>query len=102
MQRMNGMLRTGGQLYLSDVIFEQGNVHKNIEQWIEKLEKAAGPEIRKDVEAHIRREFSTYDWIMDGLFERANFEIVSKTIHEGVVGRYLCRKTADCAAREGV
>ncbi len=91
--RMNGMLVDGGRLYLSDVIFEQDGVVGNIEQWIAKLERAAGPEIRKDVESHIRKEFSTYDWIMDGLLERAGFEITSKTMQGGVVGRYLCRKT---------
>jgi cyclopropane fatty-acyl-phospholipid synthase-like methyltransferase len=90
--RLNKMLKAGGLFYLSDVIFQHNCVHENIERWIEKLEKAAGQEIRKDVEAHIRQEFSTYDWILDGLLERANFEIISKTIHEGVIGHYLCRK----------
>jgi len=92
LQRMNRMLKAGGQLYLSDVIFEQNNVRENIERWIEKLENAAGPGIRKDVESHIRQEFSTYDWIMDGLLDRAGFSIVGKVMREGVVGRYLCRK----------
>jgi len=102
LQRMNGMLKTGGQFYLSDVIFEQKNVRPNIEQFMAKLERAAGPDIRKDVEAHIRQEYSTYDWILDGLLERAGFQIVSKTMHEGVLGRYLCRKTADCAGGAGL
>lgn len=82
--RMNSMLKPGGQLYLSDVIFQQNNVHGNIEQWMKKLEKTAGPEIRKDVEMHIEQEFSTYDWIMDGLLERADFQITLKVMHEGV------------------
>ncbi len=99
--RLNGMLKDGGQLYLSDVVFEQKGVAGNIERWIEKLEKAAGPDIRNDVEAHIRQEFSTYDWILDGLLGRAGFAIVGKTVHEGVVGRYLCRKTADSPAGRG-
>jgi putative AdoMet-dependent methyltransferase len=92
LQRLNGMLKPGGQLYLSDVVFAQKDVHQNIEKFIAKLEGIAGPDIRNDVEAHIRQEFSTYDWIMDGLFERAGFRILSKVIQEGVIGRYLCRK----------
>lgn len=92
LQRLNKMLKTGGQLYLSDIVFEDRNVQKNIEQFIEKLEKVAGSDIRDDVEAHIRQEFSTYDWVMDGLLERANFRITSKVMQEGVIGRYLCRK----------
>jgi putative AdoMet-dependent methyltransferase len=92
LQRLNKMLKVGGQLYLSDIVFEDRNVQENIEQFIEKLEKVAGPDIRDDVEAHIRQEFSTYDWVMDGLLERANFRITSKVMQEGVIGRYLCRK----------
>jgi len=96
LRRMNMMLRSGGLLYVSDVIFEQGNVWEDIERFIAKLETIAGPDIRKDVEAHIRQEYSTYDWIMDGLLERAGFNIVSKVIQEGVIGRYVCRKETEC------
>ncbi len=92
LQRMNRMLKIGGQLYLSDVIFVQRNVPENIENFIEKLGKLAGSDIRKDVEAHIRQEYSTYDWIIDGLLARAGFGIVKKVMQEGVIGRYLCRK----------
>jgi cyclopropane fatty-acyl-phospholipid synthase-like methyltransferase len=92
LQRMNGMLRPGGTLYLSDVIFEQRNVRENIERFIAKLGAMAGPEMKKDVEAHVRKEYSTFDWIMDGLFERAGFRIAGKTMQEGVIGRYICRK----------
>ncbi len=95
LQRMNGMLKPGGTFYLSDVIFEQRNVRRNIEGFIAKLGAMAGPEMRRDVEAHIRQEYSTYDWIMDGLFERAGLRILGKSMHEGVIGRYLCRKEAE-------
>ena len=92
LQRMNKMLKPGGQFSLSDVIFTYENVHGNIEGFIQKLERTAGPAMRSDVEAHIRQEYSTYDWIMDGLLERANFRVVKKEMREGVIGRYLCRK----------
>lgn len=98
LQRMNGMLKPGGTFYLSDVIFEQRNVRENIERFIAKLGTMAGPEMKRDVEAHVRREYSTYDWIMDGLLERTGFRIVSKTMHEGVIGRYVCRKEAETGA----
>lgn len=97
LSRMNKMLKIGGRLYLSDIVFEQRNVQENIEQFIAKLENAAGPGIRGEVEAHISREFSTYDWILDGLLGRAKFRIENKLVQEGVIGRYLCRKEADFA-----
>ncbi len=96
LQRMNTMLKPGGQLYLSDVIFDHRNVQENIEQFIAAMEKAGGPEMRCDIENHIRKEYSTYGWIMEGLFERAGFRIVDKVQLGGVIGRYLCRKEADC------
>jgi hypothetical protein len=43
---------------------------------------------------HIGQEYSTYDWIMDGLIDRAHFQILSKQIQEGIIVRYLCRKEA--------
>lgn len=92
LQRLNGMLKPGGQLFLSDVIFEQEGVHGNIERLIRTLEAKGGEQLRRDMEAHLRSEYSTYDWIMDGLIERGGFEIVSKRMKDGVVGRYLCRK----------
>lgn len=92
LHRLNRMLKPGGQLYLSDIIFEQQNVHENIERLIAVLEKAGGSNIRDDMESHIRNEFSTYDWVMDGLLERAGFEITNKVMQDGVIGRYVCRK----------
>ncbi len=92
LQRLNCMMKVGGHLYLSDVIFSADNIHENIEHWILKLEQIGGHSLREDVEAHIRKEFSTYDWIVAGLLERAGFCIVEKTIEAGVIGKYLCRK----------
>ncbi len=95
LQRVNKMLKTGGKLYLSDVVFEHRDVQENVERFIERLENSAGSEMRADVEAHIRQEFSTYDWIMEGLLERAGFAITSKVMNDGVIGRYLCIKESD-------
>ncbi len=92
LKRLNGMLKPGGMLYLSDVIFEDRNLRENIEGFVNNLERVAGPELRADVESHIRQEYSTYDWIMDGLLDRAGFQVIEKTIQGGVLGRYLCRK----------
>ena len=95
LQRLNKMLKIDGQLFLSDIVLEQRNIDGNIARLIETVEKKAGPEVRKDIEAHIRNEYSTYDWIMDGLLEHAGFEITSKVIAGGVIGRYRCRKKED-------
>lgn len=43
-------------------------------------------------EIHFREEYSTYDWVMDGLLERAGFRTIRKKFEGGVIGTYLCRK----------
>jgi putative AdoMet-dependent methyltransferase len=42
--------------------------------------------------SHINKEFSTMDWIMRGLIERAGFVIEREEQKEGFLGLYLCKK----------
>jgi putative AdoMet-dependent methyltransferase len=95
LRRLHAMLKSGGRLFISDVIFAYDKVRENIDQWIANLVQAAGPGIRKEIEDHIRLEYSTYDWIMEGLLERAGFRIIDKRMQDGVIGRYLCRKESN-------
>lgn len=93
--RMNRMLKPGGQLYLYDVIMDERQSLENIATFIEKQATAGGDFLREDAEGHFRDEYSTYDWIMDGLLLRTGFEIKSKIIENGVMGKYLCSKDAN-------
>ena len=92
LDRMADMLGTGGLLYLHDVIFEQLDVETKISRWLDQLGEIGGTWLRDEVTTHIREEYSTFDWIMDGLLERAGFRILSKEMTEGVIGSYLCKK----------
>jgi ubiquinone/menaquinone biosynthesis C-methylase UbiE len=92
LDRMNGMLRPGGLLYIHDVIFVQADSEASISRWIDQLGALGGTQLRDEVAAHVREEFSTFDWIMDGLLARAGFRILSKEMAEGVIGTYLCKK----------
>jgi putative AdoMet-dependent methyltransferase len=94
---MNQMLKPCGQLYIHDVISEGDRAMENIENFVEKQAAAGGDFLRDDVKGHFREEHSTYDWFMDGLMSRAGFTIKRKTIHGGVIGRYLCAKNANDA-----
>ncbi len=71
---------------------EKHNAIENITALIKKLAIAGGNFLQEDAEGHFREEFSTYDWIMDGLLARAGFEIKSKDIQDGVLGTYHCIK----------
>jgi hypothetical protein len=51
--------------------------------------------LRDDTEGHFREEFSTYDWIMDGLLLQAGFTIGSKTMQDGIFGTYTCTRNGE-------
>ena len=92
LHRMNNMLKHGGQLYLKDVIFEDADVTTNISRWIDHMAERGGEKLRAGIAAHIREEYSTSDWIIEGLLTRAGFKIQDSQVHEGVVGTYQCVK----------
>jgi len=92
LKRLNSMLKPGGQLYIHDVILEEHNAISNIQSLIDSLSRAGGKMLREDTERHFRLEYSTYDWVMDGLLSRAGFTVKSRKIEDGVLGTYLCGK----------
>lgn len=92
LKRMNVMLKPGGLLYMHDVIIEEQDACDNIALFIDALSVKGGQPVRKGTEVHFREEFSTYDWVLDGMFARAGFSIRSKNIDGGVLGTYICEK----------
>ena len=92
LKRIRSMLKPGGQLYLHDVIMEETDALENISTFIEKMATAGGKLLQEDCERHFRDEFSTYDWVMDGLLARTGFTIKSKRIDDGVLGTYICTR----------
>lgn len=92
LKRVHGMLKTGGQFYIHDVILEEADALSNIRALIEKLGKAGGKLLQEDTERHFKHEYSTYNWVIDGLLLRAGFTVKSKHIEYGVLGTYICIK----------
>jgi ubiquinone/menaquinone biosynthesis C-methylase UbiE len=95
--RINKMLKLNGIFYICDVVFNLGpnNYKGKIDKWIDGFGEFAGKEIRSEVETHIRDEFSTFNWILEGMFARAGFEIDNKRSYDGFVSEYLCRKSKE-------
>ena len=96
--RMKGMLGPSGRLFLSDVVFsfppaEHG---REIDAWIARMAKPSSEGFTAaDFATHVRDEHSTYDWIIEGLFERAGFRIERKVRWDAVYTDYLCSKSVD-------
>ncbi|MBU0673036.1 MAG: class I SAM-dependent methyltransferase [Proteobacteria bacterium] len=90
LKRMYTMLKPKGKLFIHDGVIEVDGAIDNITALIDRLGEAGGEEMREDAEEHFRKEFSTYDWIIDGLLTRAGFEIESREIVDGVMASYYC------------
>lgn len=65
---------------------------KALNRFITNMNSVAGYSMGHETEIHIKEEFSTYNWIMEGLLERSRFSIDQKNIEsENLVG-YVCSK----------
>jgi ubiquinone/menaquinone biosynthesis C-methylase UbiE len=95
LKRLNQMLKPKGQLYLSDVLMEDKKALQSIATFIEQQAAVGGDFLREDAEEHFREEYSTYDWILDGLLTRAGFTIQHKHLYGGVFGSYRCVKAEE-------
>ena len=92
LRNLASTLKPGGKLYLFDVVFsfDISNCADAIEEWI----KTTGEYTREGIETHIREEYSTFDWVMEGLLEKAGFEIEHSDYGNGFLTSYLCIKKA--------
>jgi hypothetical protein len=91
------LLKDGGKLLLVDVVFSEENYLTNITNWIAQFKNLGDKELVEDVEIHVREEYSTFTWILEGLLGKSGFRIDSTDYDEGVLARYLCTKISDCA-----
>ena len=58
---------------------------------IAQVRARAGDEMAQRVTQHIRREFSTLDWILEGMITRCGLRIVGKE-STGFFFVYVCEK----------
>ncbi|HEX7445111.1 MAG TPA: methyltransferase domain-containing protein [Methanothrix sp.] len=92
--RIFDMLKVGGKFCLRDVVysFDPRDQEKFFGEFILKASGKGGPEFAARITDHIRKEYSTMDWIMRGMIERAGFEISVGKNSLGFFGLYLCTK----------
>ena len=90
--RLAGWLKKGGRFHLMDVVFREGLTDSDIEAWLAHLREKGGEEMEKSSRDHIRKEFSTFTWILEGMLERAGFRIDQAEQTGGVLANYYCTK----------
>jgi putative AdoMet-dependent methyltransferase len=94
LRRAAQMLKPGGALYLFDIVFPDADTDLpvKIDAWIGILRDKAGPEFAAEAETHVRDEYSTYGWVMEGLLARAGFRIDCAEYGEGFGAAYVCTR----------
>ena len=96
--RMAGMLKPGGVLRLHDLVyaFDPAEAPEVFEAWLGRAQLR--PEdgwTRAELETHIREEYSTFNWLLEPMLERAGFEILTANERDSkTYGAYTCRKRA--------
>lgn len=95
--RMADLLRAGGALRLSDVVygFAPQAAGEHFDAWMHEYPvlDPGGGWTRADVAEHIRDEHSTFTWLLELMFEKAGFEIIeAHTDASGIMAHYMCAK----------
>ena len=95
LMRMADMLRDGGKLCLRDVVFnfDIRDYEISVEKFISRASKMMGDEFASRISAHVKNECSTMDWIMEGMIQRAGFNVVREDYRVGFIGAYFCSKS---------
>lgn len=92
LSKIHKILKPNGQLFLCDVVIPNQNTISVIQSFIDKQAALGGQFLKDDAEKHFRDEFSTYDWIMQGLLEQVGFQLVEKKYYDGIIATYFCKK----------
>lgn len=86
-------LRPQGRLYLRDVVFPSAtdDYDAYFQVVIDGVRSHAGNDVAEQTVQHIKTEYSTLDWILEGMIERARLTIVERR-QEGFLSVYICEK----------
>ncbi len=86
-------LRPNGKLYLRDVVFPSSidDYDSFFKMITDGIRSQAGDEVAQQTMQHIKKEFSTFDWILEGMIARSGLSIVEKD-GNGFLSVYVCEK----------
>lgn len=90
---MNRMLKPGGVLYISDVIYKFAPDYESyLSDTVKDVAERFNEQFVAETKIHIRDEYSTFDWVMEGVIERAGFRIRASNTEDSLESEYFCRK----------
>ncbi|MBB3128660.1 ubiquinone/menaquinone biosynthesis C-methylase UbiE [Paenibacillus rhizosphaerae] len=93
-QRMYDQLEVGGVLYLQDVVysFPVRNYEESIDSWIEDMTRNGSSFQEAEWCAHVRDEYSTFGWILEGMLRNSGFLLMSAEYSGNTYATYMCKK----------
>ncbi|THB69128.1 MAG: class I SAM-dependent methyltransferase [Desulfovibrio sp.] len=87
------ILSPGGVFVLTDVVFHFArDLAPRTQHLIDSMAKKFDPSFVAEAKIHIREEYSTFTWIMQGMLERAGFCVESVDSGDELAVQYICRK----------
>jgi putative AdoMet-dependent methyltransferase len=92
--RIAGMLKDGGRLYIRDVVysFDAADYENFFDGYLSRMAEIGGEGTPQDILVHVRDEHSTMGWVLEGMIERAGFEIERADYRAEFIAAYLCVK----------
>lgn len=86
-------LSPNGRLYLRDVVFPSttDDYDAFFKKVVDEVRSRVGDEVAQQTVQHIKTEFSTLDWILEGMIARSGLSIVEKDC-KGFLSVYICNK----------
>jgi ubiquinone/menaquinone biosynthesis C-methylase UbiE len=92
--RLHDLLRQGGKLFIVDVVFgfSPREFRSSIDDWLQSMEKMAGKEMAAETVVHVRDEYSTWEWVMRGMIERAGFTVERDEEFRPNMRAYVCSR----------
>jgi putative AdoMet-dependent methyltransferase len=89
LHNMRRVLKPGAPFFLGDIVFSSRDPDPSTQ--FDAFLDLVPPTMREETIEHIAKEFSTLDWIMEGLLARAGFAIQQTLDSQAPLMQYLCR-----------
>jgi len=86
-------LKPGAAFMRRDVVYSchPSELKATVDAWLRWMQEERGYSRDENI-THVRDEHSTFAWVMDGLLERAGFQVLQARFARGVYATYICRR----------
>jgi ubiquinone/menaquinone biosynthesis C-methylase UbiE len=90
-------LKPGGTFYLWDVMwsFDAPETADQLPAWVAAVAKPPGEGFTKEsFETHVREEYSTFNWVLEGMIERAGMTVVEANFPLPWYGEFIATRNS--------